>query len=147
MPTHYIRVDYQGAPVDHIPADEVSNPLTSPKGTKDYYVAATLNDVTPNALQIRTGPVYDVQAGTITYSLQDITPQAVTPLQARKALRDASMKSAVDTWLATQAEEVQEAWDYALEVRRDDPTVLAAQSALELTDTQMDDLFKLAITL
>ena len=95
-----------------------------------------------------SAPVFDGEAVTVTRTYGPaLIPQSVTPLQARKALRAAGMKSAVDAWLATQTEEVQEAWDYALEVRRDDATVLAAQAALELTDVQMDDLFTLAATM
>ena len=74
-------------------------------------------------------------------------PASVTPLQARKAIRAAGMKAAVDAWLASQTEEVREAWEFTIEVRRDSPLIAAAQSALNLTNAQMDGLFIQAATL
>lgn len=68
-------------------------------------------------------------------------PQSVAPNNARKAIRAAGLKPAVDAWLATQSEDVQDDWEYAVEIRRDSPTVEAAQIALGLTDAQMDALF------
>lgn len=68
-------------------------------------------------------------------------PTSVTPLQARKALRAAGMLDVVNAWIAQQPEEVQEVWEYALTIERDNPTILAAAEALELTIEQLDALF------
>lgn len=86
------------------------------------------------------------------WSVRDMTeaevkatvPFSVTPLQIRKALRQVGLKAAVDGYLATLPEEVAEEWEYALEVRRDNPTILAAADALGMTEAQADDLFRLA---
>lgn len=79
--------------------------------------------------------------------LKATVPFSVTPLQIRKALRQVGLKSAVDGYLATLPEEVAEEWEYALEVRRDNPTLLAAAEVLGMTEAQADDLFRLAASL
>jgi hypothetical protein len=75
-------------------------------------------------------------------------PAAVSPLQARKALRAAGVLDAVDAWLATQPPGIRDAWEYAIEVRRDDQDVVVpAAAALGLTSAQIDALFLAAAAL
>jgi hypothetical protein len=69
-------------------------------------------------------------------------PPAITPLQARRALRAAGLLDAVNAWIATQPDDAQEAWEYCIEVRRDSPLIAGAQEGLGLTDEQVDDLFR-----
>jgi hypothetical protein len=69
-------------------------------------------------------------------------PEAITPLQARRALRGAGLLDAVNAWIATQPDDAQEAWEYCLEVRRDSPLIVGAQEGLGLTSEQVDDLFR-----
>ncbi len=69
-------------------------------------------------------------------------PSTITPLQARRALRAAGLLTAVSAFIATQPDDVQEAWEYCVEVRRDDAMILSAQAALGLTDEQVDGLFR-----
>lgn len=69
-------------------------------------------------------------------------PLSITPLQARRALRAVGLLPAVSAFVASQPEEVQEAWEYCVEVRRDDPIITAAASALGMTSAQIDDLFR-----
>jgi hypothetical protein len=73
-------------------------------------------------------------------------PESVTPLQARKALRKAGLLSTVNTFIATQSDEVQEAWEYCIAVYRNDPLIKSLQTELNLTDEQLDDLFRSAAT-
>ncbi|MGY0709761.1 hypothetical protein [Azospirillum argentinense] len=73
-------------------------------------------------------------------------PHAVTPLQARKALRMAGLKEAADAFIATLPEEQQEEWAYAIEVRRDSPIIAAAAAHLRLDAEQIDALFRKAAT-
>jgi hypothetical protein len=68
-------------------------------------------------------------------------PEAITPLQARRALRAADLLDAVNAWIATQPDDAQEAWEYCIEVRRDSPLIAGAQEGLGLTPEQVDDLF------
>jgi hypothetical protein len=69
---------------------------------------------------------------------------SVGPLQLRRALREVGMYAAVVAYVETAPEEVQEAWEYATEYRRDDPLFPVVQTALGLTDEQVDALFALA---
>ena len=71
-------------------------------------------------------------------------PQTITPLQARRALRAAGLLHAVSTWIAAQPDHVQEAWEYCVEVRRDNALIAGAQAALGLTEAQIDALFRSA---
>jgi len=74
-------------------------------------------------------------------------PDAVTPLQMRKALRAAGLRPQVDGYVATLSEEAREAWEYCVEIRRDDPFIASAADALGMTADQRDDLFRLAASL
>jgi len=69
-------------------------------------------------------------------------PETITPLQARRALRAADLLDAVNAWIATQPDDAQEAWEYCVEVRRDDALIAGAQEGLGLTSEQVDDLFR-----
>ena len=69
-------------------------------------------------------------------------PEKITPLEARRALRAAGLLGAVNAWIATQPSDTQDAWEYCIEVRRDDRLVANAQDALGLTSEQVDDLFR-----
>jgi hypothetical protein len=69
-------------------------------------------------------------------------PAAITPLQARRALRAADLLDAVNAWIATQSADAQEAWEYCVEVRRDAALIAGAQEGLGLTPEQVDDLFR-----
>lgn len=82
--------------------------------------------------------------------LVDLTPDApvsVTPLQARRALRAAELLPAFAVALAAADDETREAWEYATEIRRDNPLVADFADELGLTEEQVDDLFRLAATL
>lgn len=72
---------------------------------------------------------------------------ALTPLQARRALRISGLKEAVESYVATLPEEAQETWDYALSIERDHPIITGGAAALGLTVAQVDDLFRLGATL
>jgi MoxR-like ATPase len=74
-------------------------------------------------------------------------PTSVSPLQARRALRQAGLSDAVAAWIVTQDADTQDAWEYAVEVLRTDPAIQGAAGALGMTDAQIDELFRLAATL
>ncbi len=74
-------------------------------------------------------------------------PEAVTPLQMRRALRQAGLKAQVDAFVAAAGEEAQEAWEYAVEVRRDDALVAAAAASVSMSSGALDNLFRLAATM
>lgn len=74
-------------------------------------------------------------------------PICVSPLQMRRALRAAGLKDGIDDFLVGAGEEAQEAWEYATEIRRDNPLVAMAAAELDKSDDELDDLFRLAATL
>lgn len=74
-------------------------------------------------------------------------PQSVSPLQARKALKQQSMLTTVQAAVAAADEDTQMAWEYATSFDRTSPFVLAMAAALGWTVEQVDNLFVLAWSL
>lgn len=78
-------------------------------------------------------------------------PQAVTMRQARLALMAAGKLTTVNTAVATmpgaQGEAARIEWEFSSEVKRQQPLVLALGGALGMTPNDLDNLFKLAVTL
>lgn len=74
-------------------------------------------------------------------------PEHVSPLQIRKALRQQGLKSAIDQYVATLSEEAQEEWEYATQIERRHPLIVAAATLLNKTEAEVDDLFRLAASL
>lgn len=74
-------------------------------------------------------------------------PRVISMRQARLALLGAGVLSTVDTAVVQIGGAAQIEWEYATEVRRDNPLVLQLGSILGLDSIQIDNLFKLAATL
>lgn len=72
-------------------------------------------------------------------------PPAVSPLQARRALRQAGLLDAVTALVAASDADTRDAWEYAVEFRRDDPLLRALAGQLGLTEADIDNLFRSAI--
>lgn len=95
--------------------------------------------------------VIDCQTGRLT--ARDFTPatppvpQSVYPLQIRKALRAAGLMGQVKAILTQSGEDVQEAWEYASIITRDNAMLQGAAQALGLTSEQVDTLFREAAKL
>lgn len=68
----------------------------------------------------------------------------VSRLQARVALLQAGLLPQVEAAVAAADPIIQMAWAEAIELRRYSPAILGLASALGLTDTQLDDLFRAA---
>lgn len=65
--------------------------------------------------------------------------------QAKAALHLAGLLPQVEIAIAGADELTQLAWTEAVEYKRTSPTILALAAALELTDEQVDDLFRTAM--
>lgn len=79
-----------------------------------------------------------------TEQLQDWRESAVVSrFQARAALRQAGLRSQVETIIEDPATDplVVDAWHAAQEFRRMSPTILALADQLGLNETEVDDLF------
>lgn len=70
-------------------------------------------------------------------------PSEITPLQARKALRQINAFAAVAAFVETLSDEEREEWEYATRIRRDNPIIAAGATALGWTPEQVDGLFRL----
>lgn len=75
-------------------------------------------------------------------------PSVVSMRQARLALLQAGVLTQVDAAIDAQGDEAAKIeWNYAQEVKRDWPLVLQVTQGLGMTEQQVDDLFKLAVSL
>lgn len=75
-------------------------------------------------------------------------PDVVTMRQARLALLQNNMLSTIDNAVANGIDEAMKIeWEYATEVRRDWPSLIALTASIGITSKQLDDLFRLANTI
>lgn len=65
-----------------------------------------------------------------------------SPFQGRMALSKAGLLSQAQTLIDAGDEKTKTAWEYALEWRRVSPMISTLGAALNLSDEQIDDLFK-----
>jgi len=75
------------------------------------------------------------------------TVAVISMRQARLVLNNAGLLQQVEAAVAAADVSTQIEWEYAVELRRDWPTLTAMAAALGLTDVQLDDLFVQAATL
>lgn len=137
--------------------DALSVDELSALGWRD--VAVTQDAI--GAGQIAGSPVFTIAGdGSVSAHIHAVpgpVPQKVTNAQMRCALRDlgllvsikaaaAADKAAHNQLDPTDDGEFWERWEYGNEFSRQDPFVLQMQAAFEKTDTEMDDLFRLAAT-
>lgn len=71
----------------------------------------------------------------------------VSAFQIRAALNQLNLRDDVEQIVAAGGQNLKDAWAYAPKFNRFNDQVLAMQSALNLTDAQVDELFDLAATL
>lgn len=141
----------------NLDANKVASLISESIWTEDDYVPLGIKIAVPFVVpenKIISGDESFVENGGVVSQVFEVTdqppptvPEAISPLQARKALRIAGLKAAVDAYIATLPEEDQEAWEYAVEVRRDNPIILSGAAALGISQAQLDDLFLLGATL
>lgn len=74
-------------------------------------------------------------------------PVSVTPLQARRALLAAGLLEEVERAAAVADTETRLAWEFSSSVERASPFLANLAAALQLTDAQVDDLFRQAAQL
>ncbi|RTL52890.1 MAG: hypothetical protein EKK40_07005 [Bradyrhizobiaceae bacterium] len=89
--------------------------------------------------------------GIIVSEIPDPTPPpkvySVTPRQARLALLQAGLLDQVNEAVTAAGAQAQVTWDYALEVRSDDPLIVSLATQLNLSSDQITNLFATAATL
>jgi hypothetical protein len=74
-------------------------------------------------------------------------PFSISALQARKALRAAGLREAVEEWVQAQDAAIIDEWEYATQVERTNTWLSAGAASLGLTEEQIDGLFILGATL
>jgi hypothetical protein len=124
-----------------------------------YPVQATVPpSYDPLAATLEEGPPRRGESGWVqTWAVVALSPEEVaarraaaraamvcTPRQARLALQQAGLLGAVTAWIATAEETTRIEWEFASEIRRDWPAILACATVLGLTEEQLDGLFALA---
>jgi hypothetical protein len=72
---------------------------------------------------------------------------SVTPLQIRRALRTVGLLDDITSFVEAAPVEVREAWEYAIQIDRDNALIAAAAEAIGATAEDVDNLFRLAATL
>jgi hypothetical protein len=70
-----------------------------------------------------------------------VVPESISPLQARKALRAAGLLDQVNAAVQAATPDVQDAWEFASEIQRDNPLIAQVAAGLGLTGGQVDQLF------
>lgn len=115
--------------------------------THDIEVTSIVFDDQTQSI-VRTWAAVQIPAAVLEQKKRDLRASMVCgPLQLRKALRQTANLAAVTAVIAQAGEEMQEAWEYASEVRRTDPMIAAMAAAIGKTDDEVDAIFTLAATL
>jgi len=71
-------------------------------------------------------------------------PQSVTPWQMRRALNQLGLRAMVEAAVAEGDQNVKDGWEFALEIRRDNPLLAAMAGSLGMEEADLDNLFRLA---
>lgn len=72
---------------------------------------------------------------------------SVTPLQIRRALRQVGLLDEVQNFIENSSAEVREAWEYAIQIDRNNELIIGAANAIGVSEQEVDNLFRLAATL
>ena len=115
-------------------------------------VTATEEKPTPGENEKLVGPTFVIGEDFVTTAtwtikpLPPVVPPSVTPRQARLILAsipvgEGTLLDAVNVYITAQGGTVAIEWEYALDVQRNNLAVLAAATALGLTDEQLDQMF------
>lgn len=72
---------------------------------------------------------------------------SVTPLQIRRALRQVGLLDEVQNFVENSSAEIREAWEYAIQIDRNNELIVGAANAIGVSEQEVDNLFRLAATL
>jgi len=112
--------------------------------------------------EVLTGSTVEVTATEVieTQTGRDMTPEeklevinqwrssiSVTPLQIRRALRTVGLLDDITSFVEAAPVEVREAWEYAIQIDRTNEMIVNAALTLGMSEEEVDDLFRLALTL
>jgi len=122
-------------------------------------LAAALSELRPGAQWVLRGDTLaelewldteqavPTQAEVDAYLATPVVPQLVTPRQIRLALYQIGLRQQVEDYVNSQDITVQDSWNYATQIERTNPLILACKFALGKTDEELDQLFILAASI
>lgn len=118
------------------------------------FVTIQAEVLTGSTIEITDTEVIETQTG------RDKTPEekqeeinrwrasvSVSPLQIRRALRSLGLFGLVTSSLQSASEEVNEEWEYAIQIDRSNEVIVKAALELGMPEESVDDIFRLALTL
>ena len=103
--------------------------------------------VVVEAIEGGPGWLWDSEALAPPPTPPDPVPAVVSPLQMRRALRSQGLLDASLAYVAQQDADTQDAWEYAVEIRRTDVLIARAAASMNMTAGDVDELFRLAASL
>lgn len=103
--------------------------------------AVEANPVLIDGLWTQQWSVVDLSPEQIEAARKARVPTVLTIRQAKLVLHAAGLLDDVDAAVAAADRATQIDWEYATEIHRDWPTLVAMATALGMTDAQLDDLF------
>ena len=73
-----------------------------------------------------------------------VVPDHVSDLQFRLALNERGLRVSAEAYVAAASQDVRDWWDRSLSIRRDDPMLARAASAIGCSEDDLDRLFQRA---
>lgn len=110
-------------------ANEIQNKIRTRKVANGYAVYVR-GDVVPELSQSQSN-----------------VPAVVTPRQIRLALNAAGLRETVEQAVAAGSQDLEDWWEYSLDIERKNPLIISMAAALNITEQQLDSLFIAAATL
>lgn len=142
---------------------DVSFPADIPDELAAEFNVFPVVEVTPPSYNpdsqnlVWVNPIYVNGVWTQQWRVDDMTPEEIaariaawragascTPFQGRVALSNAGLLAQVEAAIQSADDKTKIAWEYAILWERMSPMILSLSSALGLSETQVDDLFKQA---
>ncbi len=104
-------------------ANEIQNKIRTRKVANGYAVYVR-GDVVPELPQSQSN-----------------VPAVVTPRQIRLALSAAGLRNTVEQAVAAGSQDLEDWWEYSLDIERNNPLIKAMAAQLGITEQQLDALF------
>ena len=81
------------------------------------------------------------------FSLVDDAPNSISMRQARLKLLELGLLDSVNSAITSMPQAAAIEWEYATVIQRNNPLVVQLQISLAMTDSDMDNFFRQAVTL
>lgn len=103
-------------------------------------------DILPNLIEATEGSIGWTWDGTKLSPPVVVIPipQSVSPRQIRQALTRANLRQSVEAAIASGDQDTKDWYEYATEFVRTNPHVIAMGLSLNVSEQQLDDLWRLA---